>query len=373
MHYDDKSFHKSLYKDPRGIEQMMESAWDRNRRDSSSSPENKAPHFDESLGAWVLSRYVDVSAAFHCSSLFPSGLNNKEPFDPRAKDEVLRMRRETRDALSPLHLRIWRKGVTLASRALIQKLSADQPVELISAYAGPLCLSLSAMVTRIDPHEAERIRELAEPIAASAAEPYDAALKFRAKSVNATISSCFPAGPELLRDSGFVALAHTLPRLLGNAWLTLVESPDQWAVLHQEPRLLGHAVEELLRCSGLPRILFRRAIEDVKIDGAHIRKGERIVLKVRAANLDPAHFPHADRLDVMRARIRHLALGAGSHACVGAGLIRMAVVSITRPLLERFSGATLTEPIKWNGGSVYRFPASLPVLLGERTILMKAK
>ena len=350
---------------------MKETAWDRARSDSSSPPENRAPHFDESLGAWVLSRYADVLAAFHCSSLFPAGLNSKEPLDPPAGDELLRMRRETRDALSPLHLRVWRKGVTSAARAMVKNLSADQPVELISSYAQPLCLTLAAMVTRIDPREAERLRELAEPIAASAAEPYDAALKSRAKSANAKIRNCFRPGPELLRDSGFVALAHTLPCLLANAWLALVQSPEQWAVLHREPRLVEHAVEELLRCSGLPSILFRRAIEDIKVNGAHIRKGERIVLKVRAANLDPAHFPHAERLDVKRTRVRHLALGAGSHSCVGAGLIRMAAVSITRPLLERFSGARLTELIKWKGGSVYRFPESLRVVFDEPPVLIK--
>jgi len=349
----------------------MESAWDRDLLDHSFTPENRAPHFDESLGAWVLSRYADVLAAFHCSSLFPAGLNSKLSSALLAEDEVIRMRRETRDALSPLHLRIWRKGLGSAARALVQDLSADQPTELMTSYAQPLCLSLAAMVTKIGAHEAERLRELAAPIAASAAEPYDAALKSRARSANAKIRSCFRPGPEPLRDSGFVALAHTLPCLLANAWLALVQSPEQWAILHREPRLVERAVEELLRFSGLPRILFRRALQDIKVNGAHIRKGERIVLKVRAANLDPAHFPHADRLDVRRTRIRHLALGAGTHACVGAGLIRMAVLSITRPLLERFSGAKLTEPIKWNGGSVYRFPASLPVVFDQPSALIK--
>ncbi len=352
---------KACIRNPREIEQMTELAWNRDRSDYSLPPEHRAPHFDDSLGAWVLCRYADVLAAFHCSSLIPAGANSKAPSDPLARDEVLRMRRETRDALSLLHLRVWRKGLASAARSLVKNLSADQPVELMTSYAHPLCLTLAAMVTKIDLHEAERLRELAEPIAASAAEPYDAVLKSRAKTANTKIRSCFRPGPESLRDTGFVALSHTLPCLLANAWFALLESPEQWAVLHSEPRLVEHAVEELLRCSGLPQILFRRAIQDIKVNGAHIRKGERIVLNVRAANLDPAHFPHGDQLDVKRTRIRHLALGAGSHSCVGAGLIRMAVVSITRPLPERFSGATLTEPVKWKGGSVYRFPASLRV------------
>lgn len=354
-----------------GVESMVESAWDCDGNDDTFLPEHRAPHFDDSLGAWVLSRYTDVLAAFHCSSLFPSGLNSKAPLDPLAGDEMIKMRRETRDALSPSHLRVWRKGLASAARAAVEKLSADRPVELITSYAQPLCLALAAMVTRIDRHETERLRELAEPIAASAAEPHDPVLKSRAKSANAKIRGYFRPGPEPLRDSGFVALAHTLPCLLANAWLALLKSPGQWAVLHGEPRLVEHAVEELLRCSGLPRILFRRAIQDIKVNGAHIRKGERIVLKVLAANLDPAHFPHADQLDVRRTRVRHLALGAGSHSCVGAGLIRMAAVSITRPLLERFSEATLAEPIKWKGGSVYRCPSSLQVRFDEPRVVKK--
>ena len=343
------------------MERMKEPTGGCDRIDQPIAPENRAPHFDESLDAWVLSRYADVLAAFHCSSLFPTGLSGKAPSDPLAGNDVVKMRRETRDALSPLHLRVWRKGLASSARALAQKLSAGQPVELINSYAQPLCLLLAAMVTKVDLQEAERLRALAQPIAASAAEPYDAALKSSAKAANALIRTSFRRGPEPLRESGFVALAHTLPCLLANTWLALLESPEQWAVLRSEPRLLEHAVEELLRCSGLPRILFRRAIEDIKVNGAHIRKGERIVLKVRAANRDPAHFPHGDQLDVRRTRIRHLALGAGSHSCVGAGLIRMAIMSITHPLLERFSGATLTEPIKWRGGSVYRFPESLRI------------
>jgi cytochrome P450 len=343
------------------MERMKEPTGGCDRIDHPIAPENRAPHFDESLDAWVLSRYADVLAAFRCSSLFPSGLNGKAPSDPLAGDGVVKMRRETRDALSPLHLRVWRKGLASSARALAQKLSADEPVELINSYAQPLCLILAAMVTKVDLKEAERLRALAEPIAASAAEPYNKALKSSVKAANASIRTSFRRGPEPLRESGFVALAHTLPCLLANAWFALLESPEQWAVLHGEPRLLEHSVEELLRCSDLPGILFRSAIQDIKVNGAHIRKGERVVLKVRAANRDPAHFPHGDQLDVRRTRIRHLALGAGPHSCVGAGLIRMAIMSITRPLLERFSGATLAEPIKWKGGSVYHFPVSLRV------------
>jgi len=280
------------------------------------------------------------------------------------------MRRETRDALSPVQLRVWRRRLLSAARALIKNISADQPVELLSAYARPACLTLAAMVTNIDLREAERLRGKAEPIATSAAEPFDAHLKASARTANTKIRGCFRVGPEPLRDSGFVALAHTLPRLLANAWFTLLSSPGQWAVLHKDPKLAERAVEELLRCSGIPRILFRTAIQDVEFNGVHIRKGERVMLKVLAANLDPQKFTSPHQLNVKQRRIRHLALGAGSHSCVGAGLIRMAAVSVSRPLFDKFSNAELAKPVEWRGGSGYRFLPSLWVQFGVPSDLM---
>src|SRR5258707_3514151 len=106
---------------------MMEPAWDRDRIDYSFPPEHRAPHFDDSLGAWVLSRYADVLAAFHCSSLFPAGLNSKPPSDLLAGDELQKMRRETRDALSPLPLRVWRQGLGSPAPALVHNRTADIP------------------------------------------------------------------------------------------------------------------------------------------------------------------------------------------------------------------------------------------------------
>lgn len=344
---------------------MTTRAWESDRIDSPYAQESGPPHFDVSLRAWVFSRYSDVLAAFHCANMIPSGLNDKPAAGPPQREALLKMRRETRDALSPAQLRIWRKGLMSAARAQVKKIPAGEPVDLIASYSRPLCLLLASTVTNTEIHKAERLRTIAEPISASAAEPYDSALKSSAKSANAKIRRCFRSGPEPLRDSGFVAVAHTLPCLLANAWFVLLQSPEQWSALHKDVALAEQAVEELLRCSALPRILFRQAVQDIEFNGMRIRKGERIVLRVLAANRDPEHFAHPNQLDIRRRRIRQLALGAGPHSCVGAGLIRMAAVSIIRPLLDRFAEAKLIKPVEWKGGSGFRFPASLWVQLAD--------
>ena len=323
------------------------------------SPEIGPPFFDDSLRAWVLSRHSDVLAAFHCPGLHPSGLNRKRPAKAPALEALQEMRRETREALSPATLRVWRKALTAAARVRVRSMPENEPVDLVGSYSRPLSLMLAAMVTGVGAQKSERLYDIAEPISASAAEPYDPVLKSSAKPANAKLATHFQSGPEPLRSSGFVALAHTLPCLLANAWYALLQSPSQWRALHRRPGLAARAIEELLRCSELPRILFRRAAWDMEFNGARIRKGQRIVLHVVAANRDPARFAHPNQVDIQRRRIGQLALGAGPHSCVGAGLIRMAAVSILHPLLERFPRARLIETVKWKGGSGFRYPASL--------------
>ena len=154
-----------------------------------------------------------------------------------------------------------------------------------------------------------------------------------------------------------------MPRLLTNAWFALLRHPQQWSMLHDEPGLTEQAIEELFRYAGLPRILFRKATEDMDLNGFRIRAGERIVLRIIAANRDPERFANPDRVDLMRGGTGQLTLGAGPHSCIGASLIRMAAVTISRPLLERFVRVKLCEPVQWQGGSGFRSPTSLVVSL----------
>lgn len=340
-------------------------AWESDRLDATAPPEIEDPYFDESLNAWVLSKYADVLAAFRSSSLYPIGPNSNAGAEPPDERVVLEMRRETLDALSPAQLRGWREQMAPFVEALVNGLPTDRSVDLMDEYAQPLCLRLAAMVTGIELGDAQRLAKVAKPVSESAAEPYDAALRSLAKSANTDLRTCFHAGPIALRDPGFVALAHTLPCLLANAWFALLRQPEQWSILHHEPGLMEQAIDELLRYAGLTRILFRRAAEDTNLNGFEIRKGQRIVLRIVAANRDPERFAYPDMVDVERPGRGHLALGAAGHSCVGASLIRMATVMISQPLLERFSHAMLIDPVEWRGGSGFRSPATLPVMLKQ--------
>jgi hypothetical protein len=343
-------------------------AWRDDQLDSLSAPELEAPYFDDALKAWVLSRYADIVAAFYSSSLSPAShgsdhgsQSSGEPVEyERAR---LKMRAEAMASLSPAQLRAWREQLTPATHALAGSLPTEKAVELMDAYARPLCLSLAAMVTGISRSDAENLCDRAREISAAAAEPYDPALRRSAKNASAELRNYFPSGPESLRESGFVALSQTMPCILGNAWFALIQFPQEWSLLHREPGLMEQAIEELLRYAGLVRILSRTAAVDIDLNGASIRSGERIILRITAANRDPERFSDPNQVDLARRNAGHLTLGAGSHACVAANLIRMAAIAITRPLVQGFASAKLSRPIDWQGGSGFRSPRSLWVHL----------
>jgi cytochrome P450 len=337
--------------------------WSRDRLDSPFPPEIETPYFDNLLDAWVLSRHADILAACRTSNLARVGHISRRASEPTGDSDWLKMRAETMEALSPERLRKWREQVALEVQAMVGSLPIEEPVDLMDGYARPLCLSLAAMVTGISRDDAEGLQQRASRVSRAAAEPYDPALRVSAKAANEELRVCFHAGPEALRDSGFVALSQTMPCILGNAWFALMQQPQQWSLLHQHPELMEQAIEELLRYAGLTRILLRKATSDLNLNGALIRKGERIILRIIAANRDPERFFHPNQLDVTRRDAGHLTLGAGSHACVAASLIRMAAIAITGPLVQRFASVTSARAVDWGGGSVFRAPKSLWVRL----------
>jgi len=354
-------------------EELSQPAWSSDHPASTSQMEIQPPYFDEKLGAWVLSRHADLMAAFRAPELILAGANPKKKTVMPDEDSRLHMRTEAQKVLSTGQLREWGKQLGAVASDLAASLPASpnisdlrgRPVDLFGEFAKPLCLTLAVMVTGADPTDAARLEKIARHISEAAADPYDPAVRSRSAEATPKLKGCFHAASEALRDPGFVALSNTLPCLLANVWYALVRNPQEWGRLHQHLNLTERAVEELLRYAGLTRLLFRRAVADVELNGTQIRKGDHLILRIIAANRDPERFPHPDHVDIGRRETGQLSLGAGLHSCVGANLIRMAAITLTRPLVERFASALLTEPVEWHGGAVFRSPVALRVLLCE--------
>jgi cytochrome P450 len=164
----------------------------------------------------------------------------------------------------------------------------------------------------------------------------------------------------------FYTAGHaTTSALIANAFLALFRNPDELQKLRDDPTLIRHAVEELIRYATSVQRAWRVAGEDVEYRGCVIRKGDPVYPLVGAANHDRDRFEHPETLDVERANVRHLAFGLGIHFCLGADLARLETAVAIEAFLARFPRAEFFEErLVWGGqraGSSLGTLLSLPV------------
>lgn len=318
-------------------------------------PTPAGPRFDSAIEAWVLTRYVDVLTALREPRLTANGARSGGELshveNTRFRVDASRSAAEMLQGLAP--------QAPLA-RSMALALPTDRPMDLVGELAKPWSVEVArhlACPTR----NPERIIALAADVFAGAAEPGNAAFQLRAEQAVRELGGAFSGQLAGFRVQAFVALSQTLPCFLANAWLALLNDPENAEMLHAEPALMPAAIEELLRHSGPSRAQFRIATERMALGGVNIARGDRIALMLAAANRDPEQFRDPARLDFRRDSPRHLALGNGRHSCIGAALVRVAAAIATAAFIESFAGGCVEGPVEWQGGFAICAPASLRV------------
>ncbi|MGH9640346.1 MAG: cytochrome P450, partial [Bryobacteraceae bacterium] len=273
-----------------------------------------------------------------------------------------RIRAQTLAALSPERLEQWQNDARARAQIILHHLPCGRTIDLVEQFAEPWSLSLALAATGAAPECAGKLYRLAAAISASAAEPFDANLKARAKKANSELARALGSSPIPMPGPAFVALSQTLPCFLANAWLALFRFPGECARMRTQPELLRSAVEELLRYAGIARMLFRQATAPVELCGLSMTQGDRAILMLCSANRDPARFAEPNRLDLARRQNPHVALGAAPHSCAGGALIRKASAVAMAAFAENFVPAYDDALIQWKGGSGFRSPKSLHAL-----------
>ena len=142
-----------------------------------------------------------------------------------------------------------------------------------------------------------------------------------------------------LLDGFFLLLViagnETTRNTISGGLLALIEHPDQYQLLREQPALIPTAVEEMLRWV-TPVIHFRRtATADTEIRRQTIRRGDKVVMWYPSANRDEDMFERPDVFDVRRKPNEHLAFGEGQHFCLGAWLARLELRVMFEELLRR--------------------------------------
>ncbi|MET7765544.1 cytochrome P450 [Streptomyces sp. NPDC005393] len=145
----------------------------------------------------------------------------------------------------------------------------------------------------------------------------------------------------------------------------LLDSPEQWRALRENPGLAPTAAEESVRVVSrlLPPVI-RYTREDLEIAGAEVRRGELVMLDIYAATHDENIFPDPDRFDITREDNPHLCFGFGLRYCIGAPLARLELQAALTQLTTRYPRMRLTVPVEdltVRPGSFAAIPTSFPV------------
>jgi len=162
---------------------------------------------------------------------------------------------------------------------------------------------------------------------------------------------------------------ETMASQLGSSVYALMTHRNVWDELLDGRAELDATLNELWRWNPGFRYgatFCRWAKADVELgDGFVIQAGDAVMPEQPVANRDLAVFPHGWDLDVHRVAPRpHLALGFGSHLCMGIHLAKLQVELTVRTLLRRFPTLELAvrdEEIEWPEWMFMRQVGALPL------------
>jgi cytochrome P450 len=130
---------------------------------------------------------------------------------------------------------------------------------------------------------------------------------------------------------------ETTTHLISGSVHELLKNQDLRDWLEEDWSRVDLAVEEFLRFITPVQFTKPRFVgKDVELGGVRLRKGEKIMPMLAAANMDPQANPHPERLDLQRKPNRHIAFGTGIHFCLGHQLARIEGRCALKSLFQRW-------------------------------------
>ncbi|MEY2425294.1 MAG: hypothetical protein QOI61_866 [Actinomycetota bacterium] len=122
----------------------------------------------------------------------------------------------------------------------------------------------------------------------------------------------------------------------------LAQHPDHRKQLVEDPSLIHHAIEEMLRWETPVTGVIRITSQDTELGGCPIPAHTQVSVILGSSNTDEKQWERADEVDFHRDTKGHLAFGGGNHRCLGAHLARMEL----RVALEEWLAAVPDFAIK---------------------------
>jgi len=154
----------------------------------------------------------------------------------------------------------------------------------------------------------------------------------------------------------------TVYATLNNIWLWLAQNPERVQEIIDRPDDIDAIVEELLRRYSVT-FSARVVAKDVELRGVQMKKGDRVMTCLPAANFDPEVFPDPLKVDFDRPRKTILAFTVGVHSCMGGHLARLELKVALQEWLRRIPKFSVKPDatIAYKPGGVVG-PAAVPLV-----------
>ncbi len=358
---------------------------------------------------WALAKYEDIRFVSSSPALFTStkGISIPDPAQPEPVQEgnlIFTDPPRHRQLRKLINAGFTRRQVTLLEpkvraivKGIVDDIDPSMPHEFAEEIASPLPTRLIAEMLGAPTEDWEKFRTWSDA-AVGTADPdieldsvvalgqlyeyFTNLLAIRRSSevaatddllsilVAAEIDGERLSDEDLLNFSFLLLVAgnETTRNLIALGTLALIDYPDQFAKLRENPELLESAVEEMLRFTSPVTHMARQATADVEVRGQLIKKGDTVVMLYGAANRDEDVFgPTAEAFDIARSPNPHIAFGCGEHACIGAQLARLEARVMFEVLLGTYPSIELCGDVTRLRATMTPGVKRMPVRLGVGT------
>lgn len=335
---------------------------------------NEPLYRDETNQLWGVTRHADVLSVEADTERFVSGKGYRSFFSPGetnmiAQDDPrhLEQRRLVNRGFTPRAVRDHEVWIRSTVTELLDDFIDDDQVEVVDALAAQLPCRLTARLLGWPEDRwadikswSERLmqydRIVVDPAAGQAMMA--AIVEFvgdlgpmveerRGCPMDDLVSVWANAGMDehgydfesILHEVGLFISggAETTRTVIARGLRTFCDHPEQWELLHEQPELLGRAVDELVRWITPLHNFFRTAVTDTTLRDVQISEGDRFILLYPSANRDETVFADPFAFDVTRSPNNHVGFGHGTHYCLGANLAKLELRIVLEELTRRLT------------------------------------
>ncbi len=357
---------------------------------------------DETNGVWGAASYAAVMAASRDPLTFSSagGIRPDSPPLPMMIDmddpAHSKRRKLVSRGFTPRRVRESETRIRSICDALIDTVRSRRRCDFVRDLAAPLPMIVIGDMLGVLPEDRESLLQWSDDMvsalgsdqeeegmvkAATAFEEYDsyarAVIRARRSAprddlmsvlVHADVDGDRLDEDEIVHESLLILVGgdETTRHVLSGGMEQLLRHPEQMERLANNRRAIPVAVEEMLRWVSPIKNMCRVTTREVRLYGASIPAGRKVMLLYEAANFDESAFVEPERFDAFRQPNDHVAFGFGTHFCLGNSLARLELRVFFEQLLSRLVDLELEAggPLPRRAANFISGIESMPIRFG---------